>query len=168
MQGSRRIALLMAVGATGAAAGSAQAVAPDAKPTIRSIHVSNKVFAVSKQLTQLTIAGPRVKLGTKLRVTLDMPAQIVVLVQRRDHGRVNTHGVCVPLKHHNRHRPVCNVLKTRMTLTRVGHKGRNGIPFTGRAPGVVLRPGAYQFAVHALNGTKQSAERTAFFRIVRG
>jgi hypothetical protein len=63
---------------------------------------------------------------------------------------------------------VCNVLKTKMTLTRTGHAGRNGIPFSGRADGVVLRPGAFQFSVTAVNVTKKSEVRTLFFRIVKG
>src|SRR4051812_38105825 len=99
-------------------AASSAAVSPDVTPKIRSVHVSNKVFAVGTENTPLTIAGKRVKVGTKLRVTLDVPAQIEVLVQRRFHGRVSPGGACVPLKHRNRHRPVCNVLKTKMTLTR--------------------------------------------------
>src|SRR3954462_7331799 len=119
-------------------------------PRIRSVHLSNKVFAVGPGNTPLQPAR-RTKVGTKLRVTLTKAGQIIVVVQRRAHGRRAAAGDCVPLRHGNRHRPKCTRLSTKMTLTRIGHAGKNGIRFSGRSDGIVLNPGAFQFSIRALS-----------------
>jgi len=141
--------------------------AAETAPRILSVHMSNKVFAVGPRNTPLMLAR-RLKRGTKLRVTLSKRGKIVVLAQRRVHGRV-VRGECVPRTRRNRRRRKCTVVKTRMTLTRAGRAGKNTIPFSGRAKGIVLSPGAFQFSIRAraLEGTQRSDKRVVRFRIVK-
>jgi hypothetical protein len=47
-------------------------------------------------------------------------------------------------------------------------KGRNRFAFTGRAPGVALKPGPYQFTITASNGVQDSAPEVVRFRVVPG
>jgi hypothetical protein len=55
-----------------------------------------------------------------------------------------------------------------MKILRAAVKGRNRFLFTGRAPGVVLKPGPYQFTITASNGVTDSAPEVVRFRIIPG
>ena len=160
---SLAIALLAAASPVGAG----QAATP--VPEIESVHMTVKVFAVAKGNSTDAVAAKRIRRGTRIRVTLSRPGTLQLLAQKRGQGRVARSGDCVRQTHSNRRRPDCTLLRTRMTLLRAAAvKGRNRFVFTGRAPGVVLKPGPYQFTITASNGVEESAERVVRFRIIPG
>jgi hypothetical protein len=155
---------LLAAAASPSGAGVAGPV-----PEIESVHMTVKVFAVGKGNTADVVGKGRIRRGTRIRVTLNHPGLLQLLAQSRAPGRVNRGGKCVRETHANRNRPDCDFLRTRMTILRAtGIEGRNKFLFTGRAPGVVLKPGPYQFTITASNGVQDSAERVVRFRIIPG
>jgi hypothetical protein len=141
----------------------------DPVPRIESVHMTLKTFAVAKRNTLEVARRHRVRRGTRIRVTLSSPGLLELLAQKRDKGRASARGGCVPETHRNRKRPACDLITTRMRIFRpTARKGRNRFIFTGRAPGVVLRPGPYQFTITASNGVTDSAPEVVRFRIVPG
>jgi hypothetical protein len=150
-----------------AAASAAGAGAVDPVPRIESVHMSVKVFAVAKADTPDVIGTRRrVPRGTRIRVTLSDPGLLQLVAQSRAPGRVNARGDCVRETRRNHDRRSCEFLRPRMTILRVAREGRNRLRFTGRAPGVRLRPGPYVFTITASNGVEESEPETVFFRIV--
>jgi hypothetical protein len=155
---------LLAVMAPPTGAGTAGPV-----PKIESVHMTVKVFAVAKGNTADVVPKGRIRRGTRIRVTLSHPGLLQLLAQSRAPGRVNRGGKCVRETHANHNRPDCDFLRTRMEILRAAAiGGRNKFAFTGRAPGVVLKPGPYQFTITASNGVQDSAEDVVRFRIVPG
>ncbi len=156
-----------------AAAGLASVAGAASAPKIRSVHMSVKIFAVGDWNTPLDTTGgteakrAKVHRGTQLRVTLNKAATLVVVAQKLKRGR-RVNGECVKVRHGNRHQPSCKRRVNKMKLVRDAHAGKNPIHFSGRSDGKVLRPGPYQFVIHAEKDGLRSEKRTVRFRIVRG
>jgi len=161
------LAVVVAAAALVPAAGGASA------PKIRSVHMSVKVFALGDWNTPLDptsgVEAKRAKVhrGTQLRVTLNKAATLVVVAQKLKRGR-RVNGQCVKVRHGNRNQPACKRRVNKMKLVRDAHAGKNPIHFSGRSDGKVLRPGPYQFVIHAERDGLRSEKRTVHFRIVRG
>jgi hypothetical protein len=157
---------LLAAAVPPAGAGTAEPV-----PEIESVHMTFKVFAVAKGNTADVVGNGKGQAarGTRIRVTLSDPGILQLLAQSRGEGRVNAGGKCVRETRGNRKRPDCTLLRTRMTILRApAVAGRNRFVFTGRAPGVKLKPGPYQFTITASNGVTDSEPEEVRFRIVPG
>ncbi|MGK2954052.1 MAG: InlB B-repeat-containing protein, partial [Solirubrobacterales bacterium] len=142
-------------------------VPPVTKPVLSMLSQTNPVFRAGPGSTSPTgtTTAVRHKQGTVFSFSLDKPATVRTILERRDRGRRVGSECRKPTQALHR-RPPC-IRRVRVAvLTRTSHVGRNSLAFTGRIGGVALKPGKYEAAFTAANGAGRSSAKSLRFKIV--
>jgi len=132
-------------------------------PGVTNYRLTNNPFVVSGAKTPTTgsaaaasttgvVAATRHKRGTTFRYTLSEAATVKIIIVRRRSGR-RTHKRCVAPGRSLRHAPRCIRLTVQGMLTRISHRGANGVAFSGRIGSRALAPGTYRATLTASDGT---------------
>jgi hypothetical protein len=138
------------------------------KPTIGSLSIQPKRFAVAKAATALSARKRRrAHQGATVRYTLSEPAKVTLVVEQASTGRKKGHG-CVKATKSLKHARHCVLLRTKGTLTRSGVSGANQLAFSGRLGTRKLTRGSYELVVSAVDAAgDRSAQKTVRFTIVK-
>jgi len=143
-------------------------VAPVA-PVLSHLAISPVRFAVGSAPTAVT-ASVRTPRGTTIGFTLNEPARVSIVLQRKVSGR--RHGrLCLAPSTRGRHQqgPRCTRVVVVGTLTRTGALGANRVAFSGRVGSRALSAGSYVATLTAeVTGGPSSVPARAGFATVRG
>ena len=145
-------------------------VADKVAPKLSRLALTNARFAVAKGSTPAAAArARRVRRGTTFVYSTSEAAHLTIAVQRRASGRRAKGGKCVKATRGNRRAKTCVRWLGRGKLTRVGAKGLNALPFSGRIGRKALAPGRYRalFGAADLSGNRSGAKALGF-KIVKG
>jgi hypothetical protein len=104
-------------------------------------------------------------LGTTFTFTISQPAKMTLSFARMLNGR-KVGGRCVAPTRQNRHHRACQRSVGAGTLTFVGTKGKNKLPFGGKINGHFLARGRYTVTVTASANGLVSTRSTLTFTIV--
>jgi hypothetical protein len=132
-------------------------------PTVTSLSLTNKVFAVAAGAT------PRaaVKKGTSFRYSVSEAGRARFTIQRALPGR-KVGRRCVKPTRSLRKKRRCTRYKTVGTLTRNAAAGVNSLAFTGRIGRKALRRGPHRARLVVTDGANnRSTPRSVTFRIVK-
>jgi hypothetical protein len=140
---------------------------------ISSASLSRGTFAVARAPTAISARPPRVRRGTRIRLTLSELATVRITLAQKLPGQVANGGngpTCVPPRRARLHARACTRLLRRGTLTRSQQgAGAHSIAFSGRIGSKALRPGRYEALITATNPSGNTSRRVTLpFRIVAG
>jgi hypothetical protein len=135
-------------------------------PVLTAVRQSRSRWREGSALPHASAHG-RIPVGTTFTFALNEPAQVTLTFKRISPGRRVRHR-CVARTRHNVHRPRCNRIAMRGTLSLASAEaGTNTIAFAGRINAATkLRPGSYSVTILAANAGGSSAPRLLRFTIV--
>jgi PKD domain-containing protein len=141
--------------------------APDTTPpTIRSLSLTRKRFAVGARATALIAAAKRRARGTTIRYTISEAATVKVYLSRVVSGRRATRGGSCSTRARSGRR--CTRFRMEGALTRQAPAGARRLGFSGRLGRKALRPGRYRVTVVAIDAAgNRSRSRSTRFTLVR-
>jgi hypothetical protein len=137
-------------------------------PTLASVSLTNRVFAVSRKPTALSAAARRRPKGTTFRVRMSERGTLRIRIERALPGR-RRGSRCVKPTRKLRKAGKCTRYKGKGTLTRTDRgPGAVSVPFSGRLGTKALSPGGYRatFTVTDAAGNRSKPARRSF-KIVR-
>jgi uncharacterized repeat protein (TIGR01451 family) len=141
-------------------------VAPVA-PMLSKLAISPARFAVGSAPTAVT-ASVRTRRGTTIGFTLNEPARVRIVLQRKLSGRRHGRLCLAPsTRGHHQQGPRCTRLVVVGTLIRTGASGANRVAFSGRVGSHPLSAGSYIATLTAaVTGAPASVPARAGFTIV--
>ena len=143
----------------------ASAPADTTAPSITSATLSNKSFAIDKNIKALTTA--KIKKGTKISFSLSEAATVKLAFQSRTDGR-KSGSKCVKQTSKNKSAKKCTIVKTVKTAKLSAVAGANSTSFGGRIGSTTLKPGSYQLVITATDSTgNTSTAKPVSFTIVK-
>jgi hypothetical protein len=148
-----------------AAVVSATPPPPSRAPTLGSVSMTNRVFAVGPQSTAVSAAA-KPRLGTVFRYSLSTAATVTIDLLRAVPGR-KSKGRCVKPTKRLRHKARCTRYVGVGKLTRHGVTGANSTPFSGRVGRRALPPGHYAALITASDSAGTSQPTQLKFQIVK-
>jgi PKD domain-containing protein len=158
------VAAADALGNSSTATREVHVTAPDTTaPTIRSLRLTRRRFAVSRRATAL-VAAAKLLRGSTIRYRISEPATLKLYVNRALAGRRRGKR-CSTQRATGRR---CTVYRRAGALTRRAASELGGIAFSGRMARKPLRPGRYRITAVAIDANgNRSQRRYVSFRIVR-
>jgi Domain of unknown function (DUF4394) len=142
------------------------APAPDLRPVLSAVSVTNRTFA-PVSASRVAAAATRVPRGTTFRFALSEPARVRISFARKTAGR-RVGGRCLAATRARRSRPKCTRYVAVGSISASRGAGRGTLKFSGRIGGRALKPGSYRASLTATDAAGQrSAVRTVQLRVVR-
>lgn len=130
-------------------------------PSITSTKLSNKTFAIDKNVKALSAA--KTKKGTKISFSLSETASVKLAFQSLTSGR-KSGSKCVKQTAKNKSAKSCTIARTTATAKLTGTAGSNSKSFGGKIGSKTLKPGKYQLVISATDsaGNASSAKPVKF------
>jgi hypothetical protein len=158
------------MGADQAVTASFEAIGTSARASLAVLSAlgeSYPTFAVGRATDPLraTAAARRHHRGTTFAFTLDRAATVSITIERTVNGR-RVGRSCLPDARSLRHHAICKRRVSSAVLQRVGHRGKNSVPFSGRPGGHPLKPGRYVAVFTAVDAAGASPAQALAFTIV--
>lgn len=156
------------VGGGGLSAGGAVTSKDTVAPSLSSVAVSRRVFAVGANSTAVSARKRRrTAVGTTFSFRLSEPAKLAIAIAKRLPGRRRGKS-CVKPSAKLRKAKRCTRLSGFGTLTRVSRAGVNSVAFSGRIGRRALKPGRYQATLTATDAAgNRSGPRVVSFKVAR-
>jgi uncharacterized repeat protein (TIGR01451 family)/CSLREA domain-containing protein len=141
------------------------ATATVTRPVLSMVSVSPARFRVGRASTAIS-AKTRTPRGTTIGFTLNVPARVSILLQRKLSGRRSGRRCLAPTGG-RQHGPHCTRLVAAGTLTRTGTAGANHVAFSGRVGSHALAAGSYLATLTATgSGAPSSAPASVAFTVL--